>query len=96
MASSVRNDQNDIVFSDPIIYAQRINYLNADGQTRHFAISTDNVDPPKSGQLTCMGSKNFRMLDSELFGIVRKKDQQKVIKIDLRPEAMVKTPQVPK
>ena len=50
----------------------------------------------KSGQLTCAVSKKVRMADSVLFGSVRKKDQRKMIKVSLRPEAMVKVAQVPK
>ena len=95
MASSVNYDENIIVCPDPKIIAQADVYLNNDGLITHSAIFTDNVIIKKSGQLVCLVSKSFRMADSVLFGSEGKRDYRKEWKECIRPEAMVKLPEVP-
>ena len=75
---------------EKIISENRISVSNAD----EGDLITE-IEISRNCQLAVMGSKVFRMPDSELFGGDRKKDHRKVIKDKLRPEAMVRIPEVP-
>ena len=71
-------------------------YPETANRTMEVDTSIEDYDLLKSGQLAYHGSQDFKITDSELFDSARKKDQWKDGKDRLRPEAMVRIPQVPK